>query len=1056
MENGVFRFILKHTLSDQIRLVLMSVGALPFLYLMLELPKIIVNEAIGGEGFPKEVLGFHFDQIPFLLLLCALFLLLVILSGALKYLTSTYRYRVGDRLLRRLRYDLVERLLRFPPSEFRNMSSGRVVSMITAETSNLGYFFAEAFAVPAVAVGTLATIILFMFMQNWLMGVAAIALYPVQIYLIPKIQRRINALQRQEVQAMRDISQRIGDVVSGVNEIHGHDTAQYELADFSQRFGTVFGFRVQMSSNRYIANILNQFFSQLTPFFFLSIGGYLVIVGQVSLGSLVAVLAAYKDMYAPWKDIIDYYQKAEDARVRYDQLNEFFARSGLFEKSMIEAEPTDEDFTQVSLVASNVVVEKEEGDRSINGASLILSLPTHAVIQGSGGSGREEFARLLARQVFPRSGSVSVGSRNLADLPDSVTGRRIGYLGAHTFLGQGSIRDVLVYPLLRRPRSLAQESAGMFSQKRLRERAESLLAGNSVYDATSDWIDYEAAGCNNEEELDARLIEILRQTDLDQEVYEIGLRRAISPDRQPALAARLIEARKILRARLSITHQNPLIESFDAASYSAHASVAENILFGTPVGPYFAIENLGHNEYMRKVIEQTGLTRVFIETGRKMAATGAEIFRDLPPGHDFFERFSFINSEDLPTFESILRRIDQHGVGHLDADDSEKLMALPFKLVLAQHHIGLIDEEMKDRLLAARRAFASGLPDSLKGAVQFFDENSYNAASSIFDNILFGKAVSSRAGSTTQIGRLVSEIVDELGLREAITLIGLEYQIGVGGARLTLAQRQKIGLARCVLKRPDILILSDALSSLDIEAEEKILANIKVEMAGRSLILFESQEERRREFEKVLLMDQGKFVKEQGATGVVREKPEPEPGEPPQQETKAGSSHAGLNEMVNMLMDIPLFAGIDRSKLKLLVFTSERVHFEQSQVVFRQGDTGDKAYVIVEGEVDVVLESEKGEKIVATLGANEIFGEMALLSKMPRTTTIRARTPVVLLSLSQDVFLRMVEENSEIAVAMMRVLAERLASTLHKYGMLMAEHQATEQSDVSNQQQSRS
>jgi len=1045
MENGIFKFILRHRLSDQIRLVLLSIGALPFLYLMLELPKIIVNDAIGGEDFPREILGYPFGQIPFLLLLCGLFLVLVILSGALKYLTSTYRYRVGDRLLRRLRYDLVERLLRFPPSEFRNMSSGRVVSMITAETSNLGYFFAEAFAVPAVAVGTLTTIVLFMFVQNWLMGVAAIALYPVQIYLIPKIQRRINALQRQEVQAMRDISQRISDVVSGVNEIHGHDTSQYELADFSQRFGTVFGFRVQMSSNRYIANILNQFMSQLTPFFFLSIGGYLVIVGEVSLGSLVAVLAAYKDMYAPWKDIIDYYQKAEDARVRYDQLNEFFARSGLFEKSIIEAEPSDENFNQVSLVASNVVVEKDEGDRSINGASLMLSLPTHAVIRGSGGSGREEFARLLARQVFPRSGSISVGSRNLADLPDSVTGRRIGYLGAHTFLGPGSIRDVLIYPLLRRPASSAQEARDGLSPSRLRERAEALMSGNSVLDATSDWIDYQAAGCHNAEELNARLIEILRQVDLDQEVYEIGLRRAIAPESHPELATKLIEARRILRERLSATHQNPLIESFDATSYSAHASVAENIFFGTPVGPYFAIENLGHNQYMRQVIEQTGLTEVFLDTGRKMAATGAEIFRDLPPGHDFFERFSFISSDDLPEFESILRRIDQHGIANLEDRYREKLMVLPFKLVLAQHHIGLIDEEMKEQLLAARRAFASGLPENLRGAVQFFDKDSYNAASSIFDNILFGKAASSKAGSSTRIGQMVSEIVDELGLREDITLIGLEYEVGVGGARLSLAQRQKIGLARCVIKRPDLLILSDALSSLDIEAEERILNKIKVEMAGRSLILFESHEDRRREFEKVLLMDQGKFVKGHDVAGAVEQKGEPEPhGD----EAAAGGSKAGLNEMVTMLMDIPLFAGIDRSKLKLLVFTSERVLFEQGQVVFHQGDTGDKAYVIIEGEVDVVLESDRGEKTVATLGSNEIFGEMALLSKIPRTTTIRARSPLVLLSLSQDVFLRMVEENSEIALAMMRVLAGRLASTLHKYGMLMAEHAAAESSDV--------
>lgn len=1028
MESGIFRFILGFSLRDQVRLVLMSAAGLPFLYLTLELPKLIVNEAIGGTDFPKDIAGFSFGQVPYLLLLCAVFLALVVVSGTLKYFTSTYRYRVGDRLLRRLRYDLVERLLRFPSGEFRNLSSGQVISMITAETSNLGYFFAEAFAVPAVALGTLGTIVLFMFMQNWMMGVAAIALYPVQIYLIPKIQRQINLLQRQEVQAMRDISQRIGDVVAGVNEIHGHDTAQYELADISQRFGTVFGYRVQMSSKRYIANILNQFFSQFTPFLFLSIGGYLVIVGHLSLGSLVAVLAAYKDMYSPWKDLIDYYQKSEDARVRYDQLRDFFARAGLFEKSMIEAEPVTVEFNQAPLVVSNVVVEKEKGDRSVNGASLVLSLPTHAVIRGSGGSGREEFARLLARQVIPQSGSVSLGDVDLASLPDSVTGRRIGYIGSQTFLGSGTIRDVMIYPLLRRPR-LEPEETDNLRAHRSRERTEARKAGNSVYDLAADWIDYEAAGCRDAEELERRMIGLLTQVDLDQEVYEIGLRRSISPDEKPRLAAALIEARRIFHDRLHAAHKELLIERFDKTAWNSHASVAENILFGTPVDSYFAIENLGHNDYMRKVIEQSGLTRVFLETGRRLATIEAEIFRDLPPGHEFFERFSFIRFEDLPVFEAILRRADSLGLEGLDDSDREKLLVLPFMLVEAQHHVDVIDENLKRQLLEARRAFASGLPEHLRKAVQFFEEDAYNAASSIVENILFGKAASSKAGSAAQIGRIVSEVVAELNLRDDIISIGLDYPIGTAGARLTAGQRQKIALARCLVKRPDILILSDALSSLDLRSQERILSHIRVEMAGRSLILFESHEDRRREFEKVLHMEQGRFIdldEEQEATG------------PAGTESGGASRPTDLNEIVSMLMAIPLFEGIDRTKLKLLAFTSERVHFEQDQVVFHQGDTGEHAYVVIEGEVDVVLESAGGSKVVATLGRNELFGEMALLGKMPRTTTIRARTPLILLSVSQDVFMPLVEENSEIAIAMMRVLAGRLASTLRDYGKVMA------------------
>ena len=342
------------------------------------------------------------------------------------------------------------------------------------------------------------------------------------------------------------------------------------------------------------------------------------------------------------------------------------------------------------------------------------------------------------------------------------------------------------------------------------------------------------------------------------------------------------------------------------------------------------------------------------------------------------------------------------------------------------------------RSLAAQ---ALGLPQDLRPAVQFFDPESYNAASSIVDNILFGKAASSKAGSAAEIGRIVAEVVDELGLREAIILAGLEYEIGTGGARLTAAQRQKIALARCLLKRPDILIMNEALSSLDTRAQERVLANIRTEMTGRSLILLEPHEDRRREFEKILVMDQGRFVHGEGAEGAAGQPAEaPAPGET----LPAEASHApGLNEIANMLMGIPLLAGIDRSKLKLLAFTSERVHFDQGQEVFHQGDPGDHAFVIVNGEAEVVLESAGGPRTVATLGRNEIFGEMALLAKMPRSTTIRARTPLVLLSLSRDVFMRMVAENSEIALAMLRVLTERLASTLRDYGKAMADAEKT-------------
>ena len=77
MQPSVFRFIWHYSKREQALLLLLTIIAFPFLYLSLDLPKIIINEAIGGSDFPMSLLGFELDQIPYLLTLCGVFLVLV-------------------------------------------------------------------------------------------------------------------------------------------------------------------------------------------------------------------------------------------------------------------------------------------------------------------------------------------------------------------------------------------------------------------------------------------------------------------------------------------------------------------------------------------------------------------------------------------------------------------------------------------------------------------------------------------------------------------------------------------------------------------------------------------------------------------------------------------------------------------------------------------------------------------------------------------------------------------------------------------------------------------
>ena len=136
-----------------------------------------------------------------------------------------------------------------------------------------------------------------------------------------------------------------------------------------------------------------------------------------------------------------------------------------------------------------------------------------------------------------------------------------------------------------------------------------------------------------------------------------------------------------------------------------------------------------------------------------------------------------------------------------------------------------------------------------------------------------------------------------------------------------------------------------------------------------------------------------------------------------------------INEEVELLRKIPLFAKIEPAKLKLLAFTSERLSFDPSQILFNQGDMGDAAYIVIDGQADVIIDTPSGPVTVYTAERNDIIGEIAILCDVPRTATVKAKTDLVTLVISKDLFFRMVAEFPEMAVEIMRELAQRLEQT---------------------------
>ncbi len=136
-----------------------------------------------------------------------------------------------------------------------------------------------------------------------------------------------------------------------------------------------------------------------------------------------------------------------------------------------------------------------------------------------------------------------------------------------------------------------------------------------------------------------------------------------------------------------------------------------------------------------------------------------------------------------------------------------------------------------------------------------------------------------------------------------------------------------------------------------------------------------------------------------------------------------------LNEEVEILQNIPLFSKIEPSKLKLLAFASDRLTFAPGQELFHQGDPGDAAYIIMDGEADVTVDTPAGEISVAKVRKNDLIGEIAILCDVPHTATIKALSEVTTLAISKDLFFQMVTEFPDMAVEIMRELAHRLERT---------------------------
>ena len=860
LDKQLLRYVWHHTRREQIWILFVIIASMPTYFMALELPIRIINEGIQGEGFDEVgstrdflrlslglpnflggwsvVLfdGFALERLGYLFALANTFLLLVCVNGLFKFYINTYKGRLGERMLRRLRYSLVDRVLRFPINHFRRVKGSEISSMVKDEVEPFGEFIGDAFVQPVYLGGQALVAFAFILTQSLWLGLIAVVIIIFQINLIPYLRRRVLVLGRMRQLTARLLSGRIGEIVDGIISVHVNDTSNYERAELSSRLGKIFFIRYELYQRKFFIKFINNFLAQLTPYIFYVVGGYLAIRGSLSVGQLVGVINAYKDLPSPINGLIQWDQKRTDINIKYAQIVEQFNIADMLDAEQQAASSEFVGAIEGDLKVSNLTVEDDTGTSLIEDADFTLPVRGITAAIGPLGSGAGAVASTLAGLFITKSGRIVLNDKPLVDLPQSVRGRRFAYAGSENYLPQLSLLDSLLYVTKHVPLSGKSGKGGkdieeMSDNSPAPWQVEAKAAGNTLLDYEADWIDYEAMGVSSREQVYDRVREVLEIVELDQTVYQFALRQLLNPAKHEDLCKKLLEVRGAFGSQLKDSSLADSIEVFRWGSYSEHATIAENLLFGTLVTndeeeEDLSLENLAANPYMQEILRQDNLDRALFEMGIELAETAIELFADLTPDNPFFEQLNFMTPEQLTAYPAILTRARQLGFDGVDESDRIMLIQLPFGYIEPRNRLRLLDEDLQARLLSARHRFHETLPSDMSDYIIKYSEDSYNPHNSVRDNILFGRVAHGAMNADEQVQNIISDLLEKFDLGPSIFKVGLSFDIGSAGKRLSETQRQRIMLARALLKGADLLIVNRALNTLEPLSEERLIKRV--------------------------------------------------------------------------------------------------------------------------------------------------------------------------------------------------------------------------------------
>ncbi len=283
-------------------------------------------------------------------------------------------------------------------------------------------------------------------------------------------------------------------------------------------------------------------------------------------------------------------------------------------------------------------------------------------------------------------------------------------------------------------------------------------------------------------------------------------------------------------------------------------------MFGAPNRMEFSNQNLAKSKYFLDFLDTADLTRPLLSLGANLCRQTVDILGNLPPDAVFFEQ-SPIDADELEEYKILEEHLRKKRLHELENEDRHKLLELALRFIPGIHKMAALPEILETLILESRSLFHEKIAKDDPEAFTFYQMAEYIFSQTILNNIFFGKTKTGNPQAQELINQSIIQLLIEEDLLERIIEIGMQYQVGTKGDKLSGGQQQKLAIARIFLKAPRILIMDEATSALDNKAQTRIQNLLETRWKKKSTVVSVVHRlDTIKNYDKVAVMKAGKIL----------------------------------------------------------------------------------------------------------------------------------------------------------------------------------------------------